>query len=25
VNDKLHFVRTGDFVDGEIIFELHRP
>jgi len=25
VNDKLGFVRTGDFVDGEIIFELHRP
>ena len=24
VNDKLGFVRTGDFVDGEIIFELHR-
>lgn len=25
VNDKLGFVRTGDFIDGEIIFELHRP
>jgi [ribosomal protein S5]-alanine N-acetyltransferase len=25
VNDKLGFVRTGDIVDGEIIFELHRP
>ena len=25
VNDKLHFVRTGDVVDGEIIFELRRP
>ncbi|HEY8829973.1 MAG TPA: GNAT family protein [Candidatus Limnocylindria bacterium] len=25
VNDKLGFVRTGDFVDGEVIFELHRP
>ncbi len=24
VNEKLGFVRTGDFVDGEIIFELHR-
>ena len=24
VNDKLGFVRTGDVVDGEIIFELHR-
>jgi RimJ/RimL family protein N-acetyltransferase len=25
VNDKLGFVRTGDAVDGEIIFELRRP
>jgi ribosomal-protein-alanine N-acetyltransferase len=25
VNDKLGFRRTGDFVDGEIIFELRRP
>jgi RimJ/RimL family protein N-acetyltransferase len=25
VNDKLGFVRTGDVVDGEIIFELRRP
>jgi RimJ/RimL family protein N-acetyltransferase len=25
VNEKLGFVRTGDIVDGEIIFELHRP
>jgi len=25
VNDKLGFVRTGDIVDGEIIFELRRP
>lgn len=25
VNDKLGFARTGDVVDGEIIFELHRP
>ena len=25
VNDKLGFVRTGDVVDGEVIFELRRP
>jgi RimJ/RimL family protein N-acetyltransferase len=25
VNDKLGFTRTGDVVDGEIIFELRRP
>jgi len=25
VNEKLGFVRTGDVVDGEIIFELHLP
>ena len=25
VNDKLGFVRTGEFIDGEIIFELRRP
>lgn len=25
VNEKLGFMRTGDVVDGEIIFELHRP
>ena len=25
VNEKLGFVPTGDIVDGEIIFELHRP
>lgn len=25
VNEKLGFVRTGDFLDGEIIFELKRP
>jgi ribosomal-protein-alanine N-acetyltransferase len=25
VNEKLGFERTGDVVDGEIIFELHRP
>ncbi len=25
VNDKLGFRRTGDFIDGEIIFELRRP
>jgi ribosomal-protein-alanine N-acetyltransferase len=24
VNDKLGFVRTGELIDGEIIFELHR-
>jgi RimJ/RimL family protein N-acetyltransferase len=24
VNDKLGFVRTGDVVDGEVIFELRR-
>ena len=25
VNEKLGFIRTGDVVDGEIIFELQRP
>ncbi|HEX9269152.1 MAG TPA: GNAT family protein [Candidatus Limnocylindria bacterium] len=25
VNAKLGFVRTGDFIDGELIFELRRP
>ena len=25
VNDKLGFLRTGDVVDGEVIFELRRP
>jgi RimJ/RimL family protein N-acetyltransferase len=25
VNDKLGFRRTGEIIDGELIFELHRP
>jgi RimJ/RimL family protein N-acetyltransferase len=25
VNDKLGFTRTGDLIDDEVIFELHRP